>query len=491
MADSGQSEQTKDTDFETLDTAAIYESIVDALAKDYFDLYYVDVQTEEYVEYGTRTERGQRMTERRGTGFFAECLEHAPDIVYEEDLERVVSSLGKESLLGEIKRHGAYIYNYRLMLDGMPTYVSLKATSIPGDDRHIIIGISNVDSQVKDRMAAERAEEERRSYMCLSALSDNLIVLYFVDWESGEYTEFSSSKGYEGLGIAKQGSDFFQTTYENSRRMVHPDDQKLFYAQVTKENILATIERGEVFTLDYRLVGGDLPTYVRLKAARIIEDGKPLLIVGLLDEDARVRHEQEYAHDLSVAQRMATIDSLTGIKNKHAYVQWEEKINAQIEQGKQEPFAVVVCDINDLKMVNDQYGHKAGDACIKNACARICNIFSHSPVFRIGGDEFAVILSGGDYGRRSRLMEQINAVPKDRAQIKTGDTIAAGMVEYQKKRHRSLLSVFEEADAAMYERKQYLKENYLPDNHGADEDEDAEDLPVVNVRKRILIADDI
>jgi hypothetical protein len=73
----------------------------------------------------------------------------------------------------------------------------MKATRNSGDDRHIIIGVSNVDTQVKDRLAAERAEEERKTYMRLSALNGNLIVLYYVDPETEDYTEFSASRGYE------------------------------------------------------------------------------------------------------------------------------------------------------------------------------------------------------------------------------------------------------------------------------------------------------
>ena len=65
--------------------------------------------------------------------------------------------------------------------------------------------------------------------------------------------------------------------------------------------------------------------------------------------------------NLSEARKMAAVDSLTGIKNKHAYSQWEEKINAEIAMGSQESFAVAVCDVNNLKMVNDMYGHKEGD----------------------------------------------------------------------------------------------------------------------------------
>lgn len=158
---------------------------------------------------------------------------------------------------------------------------------------------------------------------------------------------------------------------------------------------------------------------------------------------------------------MADIDSLTGVKNKNAYVQWERRINTAIQKGEQEPFAVVVCDINDLKKVNDLYGHKEGDACIRAACKKICTIFAHSPVFRVGGDEFIAILSGGDYHVRKKLMNQINAIPSDRSKIRLGETVSAGMAEYDRDRHPSLLHVAEEADKAMYARKQYLKETIL------------------------------
>ena len=250
-----------------------------------------------------------------------------------------------------------------------------------------------------------------------------------------------------------------------------------------------------MFALTYRLMNGDTPSYVRLKAVMVEEDGKHLLIVGLYDENTQIRQEQEYARDLSTARRMATVDSLTGVKNKHAYEQWEEKIDAQIKAGEQQPFAMVVCDINSLKAVNDLYGHKEGDICIQKACAKICRIFDHSPVFRTGGDEFVVLLSGDDYNRRLELMEAINYLPADQSKLRIGETIAAGMVEYDKARHSSLLRVFEEADKAMYERKKLLKELRVPEvsQTGADSDTevDPEALTLIHVRKQILIADDI
>ncbi len=212
--------------------------------------------------------------------------------------------------------------------------------------------------------------------------------------------------------------------------------------------------------------------------------------VGVLTETFRQLTDYTKEH-INAARKMATVDALTGVKNKHAYAQWEEKIDAQIREGSQEPFAVVVCDINDMKAVNDQFGHKEGDVCIKRACGKICHVFKHSPVFRIGGDEFLVLLSGKDYYQRKKLVEQINAVPKAPAKVQIGETISAGMAEYKKEQHRSLLSVFEEADKKMYERKQALKESLPPEEKAGNNEPGSEYIPVIHARKTILIVDDV
>ena len=476
---------------EALSTGAVYESVLKALSHDYFNLYYVDVDSGAYVEYGSRTEKGLWKADKQGADFFAELEVNAAGLVYEEDLERVRKAFNKERLLAEVKRHGTYIYHYRLWIDEKPTYVSLKATQVPGDSSHIVIGVSNVDSQVKDRMAAERAVEDKRSYLRLKALTGNIIVLYYVDPQSGEYTEFSSTTGFDTLGIDKQGADFFGDTYKNSLATVHPEDQELFHSQITKQNVLAAIEQNGMFELDYRLQSEGLPTHVRFKAAMVEENDTSTLIIGLLDEDARAMRELEYARNLSDAREKAVIDSLTGVKNKHAYVEWEERIDAAIKKGEQEPFAVVVCDINDLKTVNDQFGHKEGDACIKRACAKICKIFKHSPVFRVGGDEFAVILTKGDYECRSKLLDLATAIPLDSSQAKTGDSLAAGMSEYKEGRHSSLLAVFDEADKAMYKRKQFMKSSCHADTNVDTVQVSVEVIPAINTRKCILVADDI
>ena len=95
--------------------------------------------------------------------------------------------------------------------------------------------------------------------------------------------------------------------------------------------------------------------------------------------------EKEHQEKLRAAESKAATDPLTGIKNRLAYEHYERNLNDQIIRKDQDTeFAIVIADVNDLKAVNDNIGHSAGDECIRNACKRICHTYQHSPVFRIG-----------------------------------------------------------------------------------------------------------
>lgn len=106
---------------------------------------------------------------------------------------------------------------------------------------------------------------------------------------------------------------------------------------------------------------------------------------------------------LSLVREMANRDALTGVKSRHAYAEKEKALDEAIANGSIEAFALVICDLNGLKFINDEYGHKAGDERIKQASKMICDFFAHSPVFRNGGDEFVVYLTGRDYEERHEI----------------------------------------------------------------------------------------
>ena len=343
---------------------------------------------------------------------------------------------------------------YRLITETGSTYVTMKVSRMEDDDRFIIIAVTDTDDEIRQRQAAERAKEEHIAYTRLNALVGDFLCVYVVVPETGRYREFSSTEGYEFFNQAKEGKDFFATTREAVRKYNHPEDLPRFLSLFTKENILAEIERSGIFSLTYRLVADGKATYVQLRAAMVNEKEGRRLVVGINDIDASVRQEEDYARRLEQAQTKASIDALTGVKNKHAYLEAEEKLNRQIAEGAIPEFAITILDVNDLKKVNDIEGHQAGDQYLRDACRIVCTVFKHSPVFRIGGDEFAVISQGNDYARIGELIQTVEDHNKEASRI-GGIVIACGMAKYEG--DERVAPVFERADQRMYENKNALK----------------------------------
>ena len=114
----------------------------------------------------------------------------------------------------------------------------------------------------------------------------------------------------------------------------------------------------------------------------------------------------------------------------------------------------MVLDVNDLKKVNDTEGHQAGDQHIRDACMIICDIFKHSPVFRIGGDEFTVISQGKDYARIDKLLDEMRDHNAEAART-GGIVIACGMAKFDN--DACVAAVLNRADHRMYENKAKLK----------------------------------
>ena len=167
---------------------------------------------------------------------------------------------------------------------------------------------------------------------------------------------------------------------------------------------------------------------------------------------ARLEAEKETSRSF---RNMANTDSMTGVRNKHAYTENAQAIDRQIASGELQELAVVVCDINGLKYVNDTQGHEAGDQLIKDACALICEQFRHGAVYRIGGDEFAVLLQGRGYNTMHETVAEMNRRVEEN--IHKNDVVVAIGYAVLGPEDRQLRDVFERADQMMYERKKELK----------------------------------
>ena len=153
---------------------------------------------------------------------------------------------------------------------------------------------------------------------------------------------------------------------------------------------------------------------------------------------------------------MANTDSMTGVRNKHAYSEYESNLNTMIRAGElNQKIAVLVCDINGLKHVNDTQGHAAGDRLIKEACDLICEHFVHGAVFRIGGDEFVVILHDKGYDSMEETLASFNSEIEEN--INSGGVVISIGHSTLKEEDGQIHDVFERADNMMYQRKQELK----------------------------------
>lgn len=151
---------------------------------------------------------------------------------------------------------------------------------------------------------------------------------------------------------------------------------------------------------------------------------------------------------IAKAHELAMKDELTGVGNRRAYAIMEESLNEKIQARIEPAFGVIVCDVNQLKKTNDLKGHEYGDFLIKRCSGKICRVFSHSPVYRYGGDEFVIILCGEDFDNREQLL----------AQLQESSDFSSGLSVYDPSSDESVLEVFRRADYAMYEHKQKTRE---------------------------------
>lgn len=160
----------------------------------------------------------------------------------------------------------------------------------------------------------------------------------------------------------------------------------------------------------------------------------------------------------SALEQLAYADPMTGLKNRAAF-------QARMDSYEHEPelldkVTIAVADLNFLKKINDTFGHKKGDEIIVLCAATLANCFGElGTVYRIGGDEFAIIM---DNVTTPQCNEALNAVTAAMKQSNKSDeaqifSVAVGLVHYNWAYDKSINDLFTRADTAMYNKKESLK----------------------------------
>ena len=262
------------------DDSTTYEDIARSLAADYYNLFVIDLDTNDYTEYSSRVGDEEMSIVRHGEDFFESARRDTMTRIYEEDREPFLALFTKENVLRDLEEQGVFTTTYRLVDTGTPMYVNMKITRMRGGNR-IIVGISIVDAHMKEQKEAEKLKQERESLGRIAALSPNYLVLYTVDPVTGHYTQYNPSDGFESFGLATQGEDFFGDVILDAPKAIHPDDMERHLRVLTKENMISEIQKNGAFIHNYRMIMNGESVPASLRATMVEEDDGEKIILGV------------------------------------------------------------------------------------------------------------------------------------------------------------------------------------------------------------------
>ena len=177
-----------------------------ALANDYESIYVIDSSDDSYEEYTAEGAEKELVLKSRGDNFYADTIINCRKLVWPEDQDNFIKTLRKAKVEEALESGKSLGLNYRLFIDGKPRYYFLKAIRKNGKD--IIIGVQNVDEQ---RRRDLKDKEKYRTYSKIAkSLAGMYEAIYYVDINTGVYTEYYTSQSYSELGIDTDGENFFE-----------------------------------------------------------------------------------------------------------------------------------------------------------------------------------------------------------------------------------------------------------------------------------------
>ncbi|MBR4344227.1 MAG: diguanylate cyclase [Lachnospiraceae bacterium] len=293
-------------------------------------------------------------------------------------------------------------------------------------------------------------------------LAKHFDCVYYVDVDTGSYYEYVHAESMDKHGIPESGRDYFYDFRSYLSKWICPDDLEFVMHIHDKKEMLTNLSNNKTFSMTYRMIVNGSVEHVRLVYVMCEDKNHIICCFENVEEEFHAKKEQE--RDLQSAKRMARLDELTGVRNKNAFMEYVASINDNLKnKTNNEPFAIVMCDVNNLKLINDTRGHSFGDEAIQRASRMVCSAFKHSPVFRVGGDEFVALLTGMDYEQRENLFCTLIDESLANKRSRSGPVVACGMAVYDPEKDKKVDDVYERADKQMYVKKKEMKSAHLID----------------------------
>lgn len=402
---------------------------------------------------------------------YSECrsIDDAPTPEYAEILRRKnldsfllapVYSDGEISGIIGVNNHRA-AFGDLFVLQGIASVINSKIISrISGDE---IVRAANIDRKFLEKAILSHAY----SYIKIN-LSKNRVEPPMMGRVNGRIIDVTATYGSNNLSYDEMIADA-------AKRFAGPEYKESYVREMSCKGLIEKFKAGNtmpeyVCEMDSPHLGWHMRRYLAyLSRDKESGDIYALSVAYDITEQEKLKRErmmfeaeiQKREEELEYVSNLAMRDALTHVGSMASFKEKMNVVNGAIAAGTVKPFAIVECDLNSLKEVNDTFGHEAGNEYITHCCDEICRIFRHSPVFRVGGDEFIVYLEGKDYENRAALLKSLHDLAeyetKKDAFAYTKVSLAAGMSAYLAVEDSKLEDVYRRADSAMYEHKAYLK----------------------------------
>ena len=346
----------------------------------------------------------------------------------------ITEAVGAPLDLAAVIADGGVRHGVHRAADGTALIVRMSAAAM--DDGYVLV--------CSDQTALRRAE--RRFQNVVDSLVEGVVVL-----DADGQTEWINPAARRILGLASPGM-LLRSADPSAAFPLYDADGKLL--DDWHRFFVRGLTRGA--PAPHEIVGFNRPDGSRRwlsVSCRLLdpsEAGQQAILASFTDITEQREAQLQLRHQ-------AHHDSLTGLPNR-AYA--ETQATQALQADPPTLAAVMFIDLDNIKTVNDAFGHHTGDTVIKVAAERLrATLRSEDLIARHGGDEFVALLFGNaDRGALERLADRLHAAlatPLEVARISFSVTASIGVTEVTPGDPRDALEILRDADAAMYTAKVY------------------------------------
>ena len=295
----------------------------------------IDVVTEKSALYHTDMDEAHAKAIRNALShskYTDTKTEYVVTMVAKEDQERMQEQIGLPYILKQFETRDQFSVSFIRDLESGPRHyrIDFGKVFMPGGRIGVTMGFKDVDDEVRQSQAmqealddARKAEAEYRQAAAKSityervaqALAGDYFCIYIVDPDTDKFVEYSATKEYDDLGVEKAGDNFFDASRRNMERLIFIEDKDRFFGTFYKEKVMSILERDGSFTMKYRLMVHNTPTWVSMKATLLEDRDGRHLIIGVNNIDAQMKRELEYQQHVAEARTSARNDFLANMSH--------------------------------------------------------------------------------------------------------------------------------------------------------------------------------